>query len=96
MWALVAVQTGRHRGRGRHDHPVHVVWAVVPLRTVLRHVGFEAVLGDCSATPAPCPTQTLDGTINALGRSYRALIRGRRGGAILRLLGLFAALVRFL
>lgn len=36
----------RHRGRGRNDYPVHVLWGVVLLRIALRHVDFEATLGE--------------------------------------------------
>jgi hypothetical protein len=36
----------RHRGRGRNDYPVHVLWGVVILRIALRHVSFEATLGE--------------------------------------------------
>ena len=36
----------RRRHRGRNDYPVHVLWGVVLLRIVLRHVSFEAVLGE--------------------------------------------------
>ena len=32
-----------YRGRGREDYPVSVLWGVVLLRIVLRHVSFEAV-----------------------------------------------------
>jgi hypothetical protein len=34
------------RGKGRNDYPVHVLWGVVVLRAVLRHVTTEAVLAD--------------------------------------------------
>ena len=34
------------RGNGRNDYPVHVLWGVVVLRVVLRHVTTEAVLGE--------------------------------------------------
>lgn len=34
------------RGKGRDDHPVGVVWRVVLLTIVLRHVGFEACLDE--------------------------------------------------
>ncbi len=34
------------RGHGRNDYPVHVLWGVVVLRIVLRHVTTEAVLGE--------------------------------------------------
>lgn len=36
----------QHRGRGRDDYPVHVLWGVVLLKVLLRHVSFEAVLGE--------------------------------------------------
>src|SRR3954447_19164562 len=37
----------RHaRGKGRNDYPVHVLWGVVVLRVVLRHITTEAVLGE--------------------------------------------------
>ncbi|MBP8912606.1 MAG: transposase [Phycisphaerae bacterium] len=34
------------RGRGRDDYPVSVLWGVVLLRILLRHVSFEAVLAE--------------------------------------------------
>ena len=34
------------RGKGRNDYPVHVLWGIVVLRVVLRHVTTEAVLGE--------------------------------------------------
>src|SRR5262249_42352026 len=34
------------RGKGRTDYPVHVLWGVVVLRVVLRHVTTEAVLSE--------------------------------------------------
>lgn len=36
----------RGRGKGRNDYPVHVLWGVVVLRIVLRHVTTEAVLAE--------------------------------------------------
>jgi hypothetical protein len=36
----------RARGKGRNDHPVSVLWGVVLLTIVLRHVTFEACLDD--------------------------------------------------
>ena len=37
----------RHaRGKGRNDYPVHVLWGVVVLRVILRHITTEAVLGE--------------------------------------------------
>jgi hypothetical protein len=35
-----------YRGRGRDDYPVAVLWGVVLLRILLRHVSFEAVLAE--------------------------------------------------
>jgi hypothetical protein len=35
-----------YRGRGRDDYPVSVLWGVVLLRILLRHVSFEAVLAE--------------------------------------------------
>jgi hypothetical protein len=34
------------RGKGRNDYPVHVLWGVVVLRVVLRHITTEAVLAE--------------------------------------------------
>lgn len=34
------------RGKGRNDYPVHVLWGVVVLRVVLRHISTEAVLAE--------------------------------------------------
>jgi hypothetical protein len=36
----------QHRDRGRNDYPVQVLWGVVLLRILLRHVSFEATLGE--------------------------------------------------
>ena len=36
----------RARAKGRNDYPVHVLWGVVVLRVVLRHIHVEAVLGE--------------------------------------------------
>src|SRR4051794_14911956 len=36
----------RARGKGRNDYAVHVLWGVVVLRVVLRHVTTEAVLAE--------------------------------------------------
>ncbi len=36
----------RARGKGRDDYPVHVLWGVVVLRVVLRHVTTEAMLAE--------------------------------------------------
>jgi len=40
-----------HRDRGRPDYPVHVLWGVVRLRILLRHVSFEATLGKLRLGP---------------------------------------------
>jgi hypothetical protein len=42
----------RYRGRGRDDYPVHVLWGVLLLRIALRHVTFEATLGELSRNEA--------------------------------------------
>ncbi|MGQ9771017.1 MAG: hypothetical protein ACUVQG_10710, partial [Thermogutta sp.] len=34
-----------HRGHGRNDYPVHVLWGVLLLRIALRHVSFQATMG---------------------------------------------------
>jgi hypothetical protein len=34
------------RGKGRNDYPIHVLWGVVVLRVVLRHITTEAVLAE--------------------------------------------------
>jgi hypothetical protein len=36
----------QHRGRGRNDYPVHVLWGVVVLTIALRHTSYEACLGE--------------------------------------------------
>ncbi len=36
----------RHRGRGRDDYPVHVLWGTLLLKIVLRHVYMEDCLAD--------------------------------------------------
>jgi len=35
-----------HRGRGRNDYPVTVLWGVVVLTVLLRHLSFEACLAE--------------------------------------------------
>lgn len=42
----------RYRGRGRDDYPVHVLWGVLLLRIALRHVSFEATLGELNRNEA--------------------------------------------
>jgi len=42
----------QYRGRGRDDYPVHVLWGVLLLRIPLRHVTFEATLGELSRNEA--------------------------------------------
>ena len=41
-----------YRGHGRDDYPVHVLWAVLILRIALRHVSFEATLGELNRNEA--------------------------------------------
>jgi hypothetical protein len=41
-----------YRGRGRDDYPVHVLWGVLLLRIALRHVSFEATLGELGRNEA--------------------------------------------
>jgi hypothetical protein len=36
----------QHRGRGRNDYPVHVLWGVALLTIALRHTSYEACLGE--------------------------------------------------
>jgi hypothetical protein len=36
----------QYRGRGRDEYPVHVLWGALLLRIALRHVTFEATLGE--------------------------------------------------
>jgi hypothetical protein len=42
----------QYRGRGRDDYPVHALWGVVLLKTALRHVTFEATLGELNRNEA--------------------------------------------
>ncbi len=44
--AKLLVSLRNARGKGRNDYPVHVLWGVVVLRVVLRHITTEAVLAD--------------------------------------------------
>lgn len=41
-----------HRGHGRNDIPVHVLWRVHMARYILRHVTMEACLGELERNPA--------------------------------------------
>ena len=36
----------RHRGRGRNEYPVHVLWGVVLLKIIVRYTTVEATLGE--------------------------------------------------
>jgi hypothetical protein len=36
----------RHRGKGRDDFPIHVLWGVIVLTILLRHVDFAACLAE--------------------------------------------------
>jgi hypothetical protein len=42
----------RHRGRGRDDYPMHVLWRAHVARYVLRHATMEACLGELERNPA--------------------------------------------
>ena len=47
---LAALQ--RHRGKGRNDYPVHLLWRVHVTRYLLRHVSMEACLAELGRNPA--------------------------------------------
>ena len=49
------------RGRGRDDYPVHVLWGVVLLTPLLRHMSFEATLGELRRNPALRALLGIDG-----------------------------------
>lgn len=40
-----------HRGRGRNDHPVEVLWGVVLLTVILRHHSYQACLEELRRNP---------------------------------------------
>jgi hypothetical protein len=42
----------RHRGKGRDDFPVHVLWGVVVLKPLLRHTTYQQVLDELKRNPA--------------------------------------------
>jgi len=42
----------RRRGKGRNDFPVHVLWGVVVLKTLLRHINYQQVLDELKRNPA--------------------------------------------
>lgn len=42
----------QHRGRGRNEYPVHVLWGVLLLKIILRHTTVEATLGELQRNPA--------------------------------------------
>jgi len=42
----------RHRGKGRNDYPVHLLWRVHVTRYLLRHVTMEACLAELERNPA--------------------------------------------
>lgn len=42
----------RARGRGRDDHPVHVLWGVVLLTPLLRHTSFAQTLAELRRNPS--------------------------------------------
>ena len=41
----------RHRGKGRNDFPVHVLWGVVLLKPLLRHMWYQQVLDELKRNP---------------------------------------------
>ena len=43
-----------HRGKGRNDYPVEVLWGVVLLTVFFRHTSFESTLGELSRNEALC------------------------------------------
>jgi hypothetical protein len=47
---LAALQA--HRGHGRNDYPLHVLWRVHVVQYVLRHPTMEACLGELERNPA--------------------------------------------
>lgn len=51
-----ALLQGLHeaRGHGRDDFPVTVLWGVVLLTALLRHIGFEACLAELHRNPPLC------------------------------------------
>jgi hypothetical protein len=42
----------RHRGRGRNDYPMHVLWRVHNVRYLLRHITMESCLEELGRNPA--------------------------------------------
>jgi Transposase DDE domain len=44
----------RHRGKGRDDYPVHVLWGVLLLTILLRHTAIEACLRELQRHDALC------------------------------------------
>jgi hypothetical protein len=51
----------RHwRGRGRDDYPPHVLWGVVVLKVLLRHVTVQSCLDELKRNPALCRTIGID------------------------------------
>lgn len=42
----------QHRGRGRNEYPVHVLWGVLLLKIILRHTTGEATLGELQRNEA--------------------------------------------
>jgi hypothetical protein len=86
------------RGKGRNDYPVHVLWGVVVLRVVLRHITTEAVLAELrrnaglraligidseAGVPKPWNLSRFE---DALGQEpHRTLLKGIFDGLIRRL-----------
>jgi hypothetical protein len=86
------------RGKGRNDYPVHVLWGVVVLGVVLRHVSTEAVLAELrrnaglraligidseAAVPKPWNISRFEDTLGQ--QPHRSLLKAIFNGLIQRL-----------
>ena len=86
------------RGKGRNDYPVHVLWGVVVLRVVLRHISTEAVLAELrrndglraligidseAAVPKPWNISRFEDTLGL--EPHRSLLKAIFNGLIQRL-----------
>ena len=49
---VAAGRPAAHRGKGRNDYPVHVLWRVHVTRYLLRHPTMEACLAELGRNPA--------------------------------------------
>jgi hypothetical protein len=54
----------RHRGKGRDDYPVRVLWGVLLLTILLRHSGIAACLEDLQRNDGLCQLIGIDGRDN--------------------------------